>query len=142
MSAIFKLTGMKELDRTLGQLPQAVRRQVALKALRDGGEPIARMARTLAPKDEYHMSESIAVLATLARSQRGDKGAVAPVEMHVGPGQHPQAITQEFGTFKEPAQPFMTPAWAAQKLVALGLIGAHLGLEIAKMARRLAGGLK
>src|SRR3546814_3938596 len=48
----------------------------------------------------------IDVSTRLARSQAGDKGALALVEMYVGPGQHPQAITQEFGTFKEAAQPF------------------------------------
>src|SRR3546814_3751776 len=51
-----------------------------------------------------NLRESIDVSTRLARSQAGDKGALAPVEMYVGPGQHPQAITQEFGTFKEAAQ--------------------------------------
>src|SRR3546814_8806998 len=73
------------------------------------------MARAIAPVDEVNLRESIDVSTRLARSQAGDKGALAPVEMYVGPGQHPQAITQEFGTFKEAAQPFMRPAWDAQR---------------------------
>src|SRR3546814_12841460 len=70
------------------------------------------MARAIAPVDEGNLRESIDVSTLLARSQAGDKGALAPVDMYVGPGQHPQAITQEFGPFTEAAQPFMRPAWA------------------------------
>lgn len=121
-----KLTGMRELERNLAQLPRAVARRNALKALRDGGEPMAQMARSLAPVDEGYLRESISVAASLATSQRGDRGAVAPVEMYVGPGQHPQAITQEFGTFKEPAQPFMRPAWNSTRYQVLDRIGALL----------------
>src|SRR3546814_5274143 len=91
-------------------IPKAMGRRAGLNALRQGGEPIAKMARAIAPVDEGNLRESIDVSTRLARSQAGDKGALAPVEMYVGPGQHPQAITQEFGTFKEAAQPFMRPA--------------------------------
>lgn len=133
-----KLIGMRELERALAQLPQATRRRTAQNALRKGGEPIARAARAYAPVDEGNLRESITVSATLARSQRGDRGSFAPVEMYVGPGQHPQAITQEFGTFKEPPQPYMRPAWDTMRYTALDLIGAHLGLEIEKTARRVA----
>ncbi len=133
-----KLIGMRELERALAELPQATRRRPALNALRKGGEPIAKAARAYAPVDEGDLREGIMVGTSLARSQRGERGAVAPVEMYVGPGQHPQAITQEFGTFKEPAQPYMRPAWDTMRYTALDLIGAHLGLEIDKTARRLA----
>lgn len=132
----YKMTGLKDLERALSQLPKAVGRRAGLNALRQGGEPIAKMARSLAPVDEGDLRESIDVKATLAPSQRGDKGALAPVEMYVGPGQHPQAITQEFGTFKEPAQPFMRPAWDAQRVHALDIIGTALGIEIDKAAKR------
>src|SRR3546814_6698189 len=84
--------------------------------LRHGGEPTAKMARAIAPVDEGNLRESIDVSTRLARSQAGDKGALAPVEMYVGPGQHPKAITQEYGTFKEAAQPIMRPAWDAQRV--------------------------
>src|SRR3546814_11688189 len=94
------------------------------------------MARAIAPVDEGNLRESIDVSTRLARSQAGDKGALAPVEMYVGPGQHPQAITQEFGTFEEAAQPFMRPAWDAQRVHALDIIGTALGIELDKEAKR------
>lgn len=131
------LVGMKELEKALGELPKATRRRTALNALRKGGEPIARAARAMAPVDKGNMREGINVMATLASSQAGDKGQFADVEMYVGPAQHPQAITQEFGTFNQPAQPFMRPAWEQQKMNALDLIGAELGNEILKTANRV-----
>src|SRR3546814_19499298 len=94
------------------------------------------MARAIAPVDEGNLRESIDVSTRLARSQAGDKGALAPVEMYVGPGQHPQAITQEFSTFKEAAQPFMRPAWDAKRVHALDIIGTALGVELDKAAQR------
>ena len=138
MSESFKLTGLKELEAALSQMPKATARATALRALRQGGEPIARAARRLAPVKYGDLVESIDVGTTLARSQQADTGAVAPVEVHVGPGQHPQAITQEFGTFKEPAQPFVTPAWEAERMNALDIIGTALGIEVEKTAARLA----
>jgi len=138
MAETFKMTGLKELEQALGQMPKATARAAAVRALRQGGEPIARAARRLAPVNQGDLVESIDVGTTLARSQQGDKGAVAPVEVHVGPGQHPQAITQEFGTFKEPAQPFLTPAWEAERMNALDIVGTALGIEVEKTAARLA----
>lgn len=147
-----KLTGMRELERNLAQLPKAVARRNALRALREGGEPMARMARQLAPVGDDpkwigdganrrlvepgNMRESISVSATLARSQRGDRGAVAPVEMYIGPGQHPEAITQEFGTWFHPAQPFMRPAWEATKMTVLTHVGALLWHYIMRAVAR------
>ncbi|QQN73951.1 HK97-gp10 family putative phage morphogenesis protein [Croceicoccus sp. YJ47] len=133
---VVQLIGMRELERALGELPKATRRRTALNALRKGAEPLAKAARALAPTDKGNLKEGIKVSATLARSQRGYKGSIADVEMYVGPGQHPQAITQEFGTFKEPAQPYMRPAWSLTRYSVLDLIGAHLGIEIEKTAAR------
>lgn len=139
MKEVVKLTGMRELEQTMKALPQEIkRRPIGLRALRAGGEPLAKVARGLAPVDEGALRESIDALATLASSQRADKGAVAPLELYVGPGQHPQAITQEFGTYKEPPQPFMRPAWDIMKVRVLDLIGAQLGIEVDKAARRYA----
>lgn len=135
---IHSLSGLKELERALGQLPKATRRQVGLKVLRQGGEPVAKAARALVRVDQGDLRESIDVSTNLARSQRGDKGALAPVEMYIGPGQHPQAITEEFGTWFEPGHPYLRPAWEAERIHALDIIGTALGIEIEKAAKRLA----
>lgn len=139
MTETVRLVGMRELENALAALPEHVkRRPVGFRALRAGGEPLARVARSLAPVDQGDLRESIDASTNLASSQRGDKGAVAPLELYVGPGQHPQAITQEFGTYKEPPQPFMRPAWDSMRYHVLDLIGAALGIEIDKAAKRAA----
>lgn len=58
------------------------------------------------------------------------------MEMFVGPGGHPQAITQEFGTFFHPPQPFMRPAWAAEKGSILEDLAGDIWEEIEKAAKR------
>ena len=158
-----KLTGMKELEQALAQIGDVPkRRRIGLKALRAGGEPIAQAARAMVAVDDGDLRESIGVTTSLARSQRGDRGAVAPLEIHVGPGQHPQAIATEFGTAPHwikakpggvlaagtsvfgfqvahpgtAPQPFMRPAWAAERMTSLDLVGATLGIEIAKAAAK------
>src|SRR3546814_7713847 len=76
----YKMTGLRELETTLRQIPKAMGRRAGLNALRQGGEPIAKMARAIAPVDEGNLRESIDVSTRLARSQAGDKGALAPVD--------------------------------------------------------------
>lgn len=163
MAEIVKLTGMKELEQALRQIGNVAKnRRIGFKALRAGGEPIAETARSLVAVDDGDLRDSIDVLPTLAKSQRGDKGAVAPLEMHVGPGQHPQAIATEFGTAPHyirakpggvlgsglaifgyevhhpgtAPQPFMRPAWEQQRMTALDLIGAVLWREVNKQAAK------
>ncbi|MCM2506067.1 HK97 gp10 family phage protein [Aureimonas altamirensis] len=143
-----KIEGLKELGRALNELPKATNRSVCRRVLKEAGEPIARAARAKAPKRLGDLAESIDVSTKLAKSQRSGGAAMTSegyrsaakttVDMYVGPGQHPQAITQEFGTFKEPAQPFMRPAWDAEKGTALDIITNMLWTEIEKSAARLA----
>lgn len=136
MNQEFRLDGLDELERTLGQLPSAVAKRTTVRVLKEGGEPIAQTARELAPERLGDLKESIDVSTRLASSQRREFARESDVEVYVGPGQHPQAITQEFGTFKEPAQPFMRPAWESKKLYALDIIGTLLGISILKAAKR------
>jgi HK97 gp10 family phage protein len=137
MSQRIKLHGLKEVEQALGRVKTATARSKARRILKEAGEPIARAARNLAPRDEYDLVESIDVSPVLNRSQRRQqpRGSFADVEMHVGPTGLPQSILQEFGTFKEPAQPFMRPAWEANKEGTLRLIQDLLWVEIQRMAK-------
>ncbi len=143
MKTTVKVEGLRELEAALAELGEVPRRRVGRDALRAGGEITARAARALAPVDEGNLRESIDVSGVLAPSQRGaQKKVAADQEQFVGPGQHPQAITQEFGTVNHPPQPFMRPAWDSTKDQVLKTIGDHLwvGLEQAQKreARRIA----
>src|SRR5690606_41921919 len=64
-----KIEGLKELDRALGQLPKSAAKATLRKVLKEAAEPVARLARQKAPKDEYHLHESIDVSTRLNRRQ-------------------------------------------------------------------------
>ena len=135
-----KIEGLRELDRALGQLPKSTAKAVLRKVLKDAGEPLARSARRLAPKDEYHLYESIDVSTRLNRRQRGlHRKETSPAfqEMFVGTN-NPAGVQQEFGNDRHAAQPFMRPAWDAEKMNVLDLISVSLWGEIEKAAQRLA----
>lgn len=135
-----KVIGLKETEAALKALNEQVgtgraARRVGLRALRAGGEILAKEARQRAPKFEMYLSESIDVSTRLTKSQRAAHKKFAPVEMFVGPN-NPAAIPQEFGTFKEPPQPFMRPAWDATKDQVLKRIADTLMVDVERTAKR------
>lgn len=163
-----RVSGLKELDEALGQFSKATARGVLRRVLMRAGKPIAEAAADHAPVRSGDLKESIRVSsrkpadadvgrAAFARVIRetGDRKAAgaasraarkaakasgqdAFAEVYVGPGRHPQAIQQEFGNVNHEAQPFMRPAWDAEKGTALKIITADLSDEIEKTAQRAA----
>lgn len=105
MSPRFRVEGLKDLDRALGQFKigaaKGVLRRTAIEAL----TPIAETARDLAPDDPStpapnDLKSSIAISPRQKSSRfsaRGDLGT--SVQMYVGPTGpgYPQAMVQEFG---------------------------------------------
>lgn len=122
-AASFKvdLRGFRDLDHILGQLPKAVGK----RTLRDGGvkwmEPMAADIKRRAPRDKGDLAGGVTVGTKLSRSQikfagiMGGRRDPNMVVVHAGPGSHPQAVIQEIGSYKEPAQPYVAPAWEAGK---------------------------
>ncbi|RVK61938.1 HK97 gp10 family phage protein [Sinorhizobium meliloti] len=134
-----KVEGLKDLENALKDLPQANARAVLRRTLKEAGEPIAKTARSLAPKRDMYLSESIDVSTKLSRRQRGLHKKVSPVEMFIGPGTDPAAHLQEFGSGPgHHAQPFLRPAWDQNKDKALDTIANLTWVEIEKTAKRLA----
>lgn len=135
-----KIEGLRELDRAFGQLPKSVAKSVGRQVLRDAAEPMARAARQLAPRDEYHLYESIDVSTRLNRRQRAmhrETAAETFSEMFVGTN-NPAGVQQEFGNERHAAQPFMRPAWDAEKMPTLERISNSLWLRIEQAAARVA----
>jgi HK97 gp10 family phage protein len=135
-----KVEGLKEVQAALHELPKATAKNVIRRVLKSRGEPIADAARSRVPVDQGDLKRSIAVSTKLTRRQRGKHKKFGPndVEVFVGPGAHPQAHMQEFGTSKEPAQPFMRPAWDQTRMDVLDGIAADLWTEIEKAVARRA----
>lgn len=135
-----KIEGLRELDRALGELPKSTAKAVLRQVLKDAAEPMAQSARAGAPKDEYHLFESIDVSTQLSRRQRGLHRAQEKStfqEMFVGTN-NPAGVQQEFGNERHVAQPFMRPAWDAEKQPTLERISNSLWLRITEAAQRLA----
>jgi len=134
------IDGLKDLDQALSALPRSVGKKVARDVLRDAAEPMARTARQLAPRDEYHLYDSIDVSTRLNSRQRSlhrEEATPTFQEMFVGTN-NPAGVQQEFGNERHGAQPFMRPAWDAEKTPTLSRIANSLWFHIEKAARRLA----
>lgn len=129
-----KIEGFKEIDAALGDLGKTtgrnVMRRVAVKAL----EPVAETMRQLAPVDQSDLRDSITVTTRKPKRHRKE----AEVEAYAGPGQHPQAHLQEFGTQHHGPQPFARPAWDQHKDQLIPAMAEDFWSEIEKAAQRAA----
>ncbi len=151
-----KLTGFKEFDRALAELPKATQRNTLRRALTKAAEPVLRAMEAKAPVADapYYRGKgdnrklvqpgftqkSLAISNSLNPSNRRDqkKEGKAFAEVYVGSRRGSAAALQEFGTISQPAHPYLRPAWEETKEGALRIFSAELGKEIEKSAARLA----
>jgi HK97 gp10 family phage protein len=142
-----KISGLRELEKALAELPKATGKNVLRRVLKKRAQPIADAARGSAPDDPAtgagDLKSSIGVGTVLSKRQKGlhkkmfanDKAAV---EVFVGAGPLPQAHNQEFGNVNHGPQPYMRPAWDSGQRPMLDGIEKDLWTEIDNAARRLA----
>ena len=141
-----QLTGAKELEKVLRQMPRKVGISVLQSALRQGANIVKKEAIARAPmahkvylspkvvfkKKKYgHLKDNIRVTATRHR------GGAAQMTIHNGRAFWGMFL--EFGTSKMGARPWLTPAFEATHQQALDKIGDALGKQIEKAASILAG---
>lgn len=146
-----QLVGFRELDDALGRLPEALRRDVVLKALRAAGEPMvdaaaARLTRGSDPrkrgsKKQRKSGESVAIGAAAdsiaVRALRATTNT--QVAAAVGPdAAHWYTRFREFGTSHEPARRWLTPAFETEKETVMERIGVELWASMKATAERLA----
>ena len=161
MATTVKIEGADELNRELEKLAKpATRKASARRALKNAAKPLVSSMRSNAPVRAGHLLSGIdvstkavggdagkAAFASALRSggTRQDavgalrdarRAASGSVNMFVGPGRHPQAITQEFGTWFHPPQPFVRPAWDSNKSGMLEQIKKDLWSDIQKSVAR------
>lgn len=142
-----ELSGFRELDETFYELGKAlgkgVLRRVGTRAL----EPMAEHARATVAVRKGFLKRSIHVGTRLARSQRQKASrsggtfrldAQDGVTIHMGPGQDPAGIQEEFGNVHQAADPFMRPAFDAEAENTIKRVGDGLWPEIEKTAARRA----
>jgi HK97 gp10 family phage protein len=150
-----KVEGLSETLEALRQLPKATSRNVLRRALIKAASPIEQQAEQSAPVRTAKLKVSITAGTALSKrertKQRRWEGSVpvmtvagwrsepkTAVYVFVGAGPLPQARMQEYGTVNHGPQPYMRPAWDANKMKALTTIKADIWHEIDKARARLA----
>ena len=124
------ITGARELEKVLKRLPGKIGQKVLLSSLRPGATLIKKEAKIRAPVKSGTLRDEIVV--------RKEKGGV--VALRVGPTRDAfWGMFQEFGTIKQPARPWLRPAFDATKGKALDAVGKRLGKNVEKAAEKLAG---
>ena len=146
-----EVEGLEELDRALAQVPDALRRNVVLAALRKAAQPMVREAKARARRGSDprrrgsqkqrssgeserigHGADSITARAV--RTDRRNEAAIA-----IGPdAKHWYMLFVEFGTSRQAPDRFLTPAFEIHKERAVTLIGEELWKSLSRTAKRLA----
>lgn len=146
------LTGFKELERTLAQLPKATGKNVLRRVGKGALQPMADMAQAKAPKRTGTLAYSIAV--SEKRTKRAKKSttkfvngqfrasASTGVEVAMGPsagkGVLYYASFDEFGTVDTPAFAYMRAAWDAGFFPALEYVKDNLWAAVEKASAKFA----
>lgn len=165
MKTLFRVEGMRELAKALDDLEPFVAKRISKNALMKMLEPVAAMARSLAPVETpnvnrprgTHLRDTIGVGTQLTRRQRKLNRPIAKLEVVVGPGvltkggrgaaRH--AHLAEFGTAERhthrgkstgtmPRKPFMRPAWDANIGRVFQDTGKMIGVELEAHVKRVA----
>lgn len=148
----FKFSGFPELYRLLDKLSEGTKARELAPLLKEGVEPFRSTAEALAPDDLKTPDpdlESSIVISTRQRSGRAKhdrKLGRFDARVYIGPSgntrrggknaAYPQAIMQEFGWVNGPAQPFMRPAYDAQKVNVVRIIEANYRAHILTIAQK------
>ena len=142
-----KLTGFKEMDLVLRQLPKATAKRVADRAIKQALAPVAAAANAMLPKGMPPVIVEKRLNKNQAKQFRGTEGETVRT-MFVG-SPSPRAHLEEFGTgprFHKSgkyvgimrARPFMRPAWDMTKQQVLDRLRVDLAREIEKAVGRRA----
>jgi len=106
-----EITGLKELDSALQELPKGVRRRMIRNGMKEAAQPVLDLAKSYAPVDTGALRDKMKIYsARLGRRQKkiavGAK--ISWPKSKKSPGKY-AAIT-EFGGVNRQRQPFLRPA--------------------------------
>lgn len=143
MAASFKISGFEGVDRALRELKKPTAKAVVRRVLKGALEPIAEMARALAPVDEGDLRDSIGVSSTLIKGARRNEPRSSAEEkatrvtVYAGTADR-NGVPREFGSSRSEAHPFLRPAWEGGKERALAAVQERMGAELRKAIDRAA----
>lgn len=144
-----KLTGFKELNKALNELPRAAHSGALRRAGTKAMKPMADLATKLAPNDpKTQAPDDLATSIILSSKARVGRGGLEGVEkgtranIHMGPGvdlpRYARAVVMEFGSFKDQPQPYMRPAFEQDGSAVIDRLKPLLRAEIDKVVARIA----
>lgn len=129
------ISGAREIEQVLKQLPPRVAKQVVERSLRAGARVIVKEARAKVRRRTGMLAKSIAV----AKTKRGDRGGAGRIFIGFRPPHSRRAHLTEYGTRHSRAFPFMRPAIDTKGAEAIDKIGQTLGQGVERVATELAG---
>lgn len=148
-----ELTGARELEAALRELPKRIGKAAIRRALKKVAQPIEADAKQRAAQIKHGLGERGVSISTRVsrRQKRGRRVDKNTVHLFIGAHSARRGLAHiiEFGTGprhhksgkstgRMPAQPFMRPAWEAHKHQLLPALGRELWTEVDKAAQRLA----
>lgn len=133
-----KVEGLRDLERSLAELPQATAKNVVRRTLIKAAQPFDAGWRQRVRVDQGALKASGGVSTKLSRRQKSQHKKQSDVEIFAGPGPLPQAITEEFGTDDQPPQGAVRASWDENHAAMLDAVAQGMGAEILKAAQRLA----
>jgi HK97 gp10 family phage protein len=142
-----EVLGLEDTLAALREFPQAAGRTTLRRALLKAAEPVAVVARNLAPDDPRtappDLKRSIAVTTQMTRRARSQQPKTSEVEVYIGPTKQTgravlnYAAPVEFGTYKQPPYPYLRPAWERTKGLVQVILARELKSEFERTADRL-----
>ena len=144
-----KLSGFKELNRDLNELPRAAHGGALRRAGTKAMQPMADIAARLAPNDPKTVApDDLATSITLSSKAKAGRGGLEGIEkgtranIHMGPAaslpRYPRALLMEFGSFKDKPQPYLRPAFEQDGSTVIARLAPLLRAEIDKVVARMA----
>ncbi len=130
----YRVRGLDELRAKFLAFPEKLQKQALDTALAKGAAPIREAAQVYAPKDTGAMAAAIVTVKDKKPKIDGMDARYIVMVKYNGKEAADYWRFVEFGTSKQPPQPFMRPAFEAQKTTALALVIESIVAAIPRIA--------
>lgn len=111
MKVTTKLVGGEDVIRAMKAMGEALTRETLVPIMEDKLQPMADDMRSHARRRTGRLADSVTVSTELSPAQSASHDPIAPIEVFVGPGALPEAVSEEFGNFRQEPHPFIAPAF-------------------------------
>lgn len=147
MSVKISVTGDKEIDRILTEMPKVLQHQTLGAAHLDAAKVLIEREKALAPRRTGELADSIGGIKTpMKKAGAVGEVVIGPRRSRKNKGHH--GVLVEYGTKPRnykganrgvmPAQPFIEPAFTQTKSPVIERIGVSIGKKLLSVMKRYA----